>query len=473
MKKIFVTLLLITLFSFKLADMRSIYNIPMQANAVCAVDYDLDGDMDLIISHGINKYTYWGGIYMMKNDGYGHFMFLDSIYDTTGWVIYADTVFSKTYYDLIFQIPNRINILTTDGENYTESSFCLGEHVNDFALGDVDGNGFLDVVFISSLEQYWGIIYNQGNDSFSSPTYYEMDNVPGDITCGDLNNDGRSDILIGSLLCEIWYSTESDFSKQILNYSGSNVSINDLDNDGDKDIITFSDLYAAGICCMYENRGNNIFDSVNSFRVPEGCSDFFVTDFNNDSLPDALFLTYNFNEKGYILYYNQGNFHMGEAQVIPIKYYGEARRFMYCADMDGNGYTDIITTRQVFDTTVAPSSLEILFNDGHGNFVENPLTGTEKNLSSDNIALTCYPNPFTEKTTIKYTINEKCNTTVSVCDLNGRKIKTLFNNKFTIGNQKTTWDGTDQNGKEVTNGTYLIRLQAGRQVTTRTVVKIN
>jgi hypothetical protein len=31
------------------------------------------------------------------------------------------------------------------------------------------------------------------------------------------------------------------------------------------------------------------------------------------------------------------------------------------------------------------------------------------------------------------------------------------------------WNGTDENGKEVISGLYLIRLQAGRQVMTRSV----
>ncbi len=445
MKKIFVTLLLITLFSFKLAEINSLYHIPMAASAVCAADYDLDGDLDIVVNHGIDPITHWGGIYMLQNDGYGNFMFMDSIYDSVGWVNYVDTVFNKTIPDIVYNYHDSITILSTDGENYTRSLFYIGPHVNDFALGDVDNSGYLDVVFISNWEQYWGVIFNQGNNSFTAPVYYDLDYPPTDIVCDDLNNDGRNDVVIMGSGSEIFFSYESGFEEKPLQNIAGNVRIADLDNDGDKDIITFSDIYAATLVFIFENKGDNIFDSVNFFRVPEGCSDFFVTDFNNDSLPDALFLTHNFNKRGYILYYNLGNFEMGGSLEIDLPYYGEARRFMYCADMDGNGYTDIITTGQVFDIAYTSSPLEILFNDGHGNFDENPLTFTGQNRSPDTIGLHCYPNPFSNKTNIEYTFDKKYNASLIVFDLNGRKIKTLINKRFRFGEHKTTWNGTDKN----------------------------
>ena len=39
--------------------------------------------------------------------------------------------------------------------------------------------------------------------------------------------------------------------------------------------------------------------------------------------------------------------------------------------MDGNGYDDIILSRQVIDINIENSPLEIFFNDGNGNFGEN------------------------------------------------------------------------------------------------------
>ncbi len=467
MKKLTITLLLLTFFSFKLAEIRSIYNIPMQADAVTASDLDLDGDLDIVIKHSINAQTEWGGIYMMQNDGYGHFEYLNSAFDTAiAWTIYSDTIISKTYPDIVYHSNDSIVFLSRDGDDYfrIQSYVGGGSKVNDFDLGDVDGNGHLDVVFISNNHHYWGLIFNQGDSSFTAPGYYDVDYPPTDIACDDLNDDNREDIVITGASSEIYFSNDTGFEMQPLQHNAGHVRITDLDNDNYKDIITFSDAYFMSFVHLYENLGNNVFDTVNDFNVPEGCSDFFVTDFNNDSLPDALFLTYDTDGNSLLLYFNLGDFQFGHEKIIKLDNYGESRRFMHCADMDGNGYEDILITRQVFDTAYAPSYLEILFNDGHGNFVENPLTSVQtSDFKHQTSNLNCYPNPFSDRVKIEYILVKEHKTELNIYNMHGQKIKTLVDKTLQKGKYKTTWDGTDKNGKEVSSGVYIISLVAGRQ----------
>ncbi len=312
------------------------------------------------------------------------------------------------------------------------------------------------------------------HSTFSEPVYYMLENPPNDIACDDLNNDGKEEIIVGggSVICTINYYSDTGFIKVPLSFGALNIAIADFDNDGDNDIITFSDIYAASLVYLYENKGNDTFDSVGFYRVPEGSSDFFVTDFNNDSLPDVLFLTHDYWNESMMLYYNKGNFRLGDSLIIKAKDYGEASRFMHCADLDGNGFTDIMLTRQVYDTTYAPSLLQLFFNDGKGNFVPNPLESTPEIHTQNKPALTTYPNPFANTLNIKFNTTQTAKVLLTVYNLNGQLVKTLLNRSQPPGLHQTIWNGTDKNGKEVTNGTYLIRLQAGRQTTTSRVVKI-
>jgi len=460
--------MLLTLFSYKVADYRSIYHIPLEAKAVCATDYDLDGDNDIIIEHGIDEDTQWGGIYIMGNDGYGHFSFMDSIFDSTaGSVMYADTILSSTYPDIIYKYNGYVKILSKEGGNYTHDSFYMGTNINKFNIGDVDNNGHLDVVFISNQERYWGIIYNQGDGSFTAPVYYDLDYPPNDIACGNLNGDGRYDVVVGgaSSVCAIYFSNTTGFEKLPLQYNATNVKIANLDNDGDMDIITFSDAYIMSFVHLYENLGNNVFDTVNNFNINEGCSDFIITDFNNDSLPDVLFSTYNYNGE-YILYYNKGDFQLGDSLYINIANYGESWRNMYCADMDGNSFADIIITRQVFDTTISPSILEILFNDGQGNFVENPLTATEDIQSHNKASLNCYPNPFINETNFECSTEENARVILSIYDIGGKLIKNLTTDGMNtnqycnlLKTHKMIWDGKNNNGQYCKPGLYITALK--------------
>jgi hypothetical protein len=476
MKKSLFLFTTILLLAFTTTDNRSFYTIPVRSNAVCASDYDLDGDLDIFINCDGDYLNNWGGIYVLQNNGKGYFTYMDSInkdFLGSNWNLFVDTIFNNTYPDVLYSSYS-LYIISTDGENYYRKSFYLGEMVNDFALGDVNGDYSLDVVFSSNNDKYWGIVYNQGDSSFAEPVYYNLDFHPTDITCGKLNDGDKDYVLVLGSGTSLYYYSDTGFVKKAELQNAYKASFNDLDNDGDNDIITFSDIYVASLVYIYENKGNDVLDSVGFYRIPEGCSDFFVTDFNNDSLPDVLFLTHDFWNESMMLYYNKGNFQFGDSVIIKVKDYGEARRFMYCADLDANGYNDILLTRQVYDTTYAPSLLQLFFNDGKGNFVTDPPEGVNEHNQTNKLSLLCYPNPFTNSLKIKYELKNKANILVDIYNMQGQKIKTMIKQKTQPpGEYQLVWNGTCKNGKEVTNGTYLIRLQVGRQVTTRTVVKIN
>jgi hypothetical protein len=478
MKKSLFLFTTILLLAFTTADVRSFYAIPYPANAITATDYDLDGDLDILINFDRNYQLQFdkGGVFIMQNDSKGHFTYMDSIISSTGgssWDIRADTVLNNSFPDIIYS-SDSIYVISTDGINYIFHSFYHGEMVNDFALGDVNGDYSLDVVFSSNNDKYWGIVYNQGDSSCAEPVYYNLDFHPTDITCGKLNDGDKDYVLVLGSGTSLYYYSDTGFVKKAELQNAYKASFNDLDNDGDNDIITFSDIYVASLMYIYENKGNDVLDSVGFYRIPEGCSDFFITDFNNDSLPDVLFLTHDFWNESMMLYYNKGNFQFGDSVIIKVKDYGEARRFMYCADLDGNGYNDILLTRQVYDTTYAPSLLQLFFNDGKGNFVTDPPEGVNEHNQTNKLSLLCYPNPFTNSLKIKYELKNKANILVDIYNMQGQKIKTMIKQKTQPpGEYQLVWNGTCKNGKEVTNGTYLIRLQVGRQVTTRTVVKIN
>nr|NQU93061.1 T9SS type A sorting domain-containing protein [Bacteroidota bacterium] len=90
--------------------------------------------------------------------------------------------------------------------------------------------------------------------------------------------------------------------------------------------------------------------------------------------------------------------------------------------------------------------------------------------------LKIYPNPSDGNIYIEFVllaslweINKLQYIDLSVFDITGKHIITLKNNKIPRGMQRILWNGTDKNGKEVKNGSYLVRLQSGRNIVTQTV----
>ncbi len=75
------------------------------------------------------------------------------------------------------------------------------------------------------------------------------------------------------------------------------------------------------------------------------------------------------------------------------------------------------------------------------------------------LALTNYPNPFNPETTIKFSLEEDTEATVSIYNMRGQLIKTLHNGLLKKGEHRLIWNGRDDNGRYVGSGVYFYRLR--------------
>ena len=475
-------LLLITLLclSFSTGGSRSQYTLPIAAWSVTAGDIYQDGENDIVVGHK----TAWEHtnptISILKNIDNGIFEIVNTTKTFCGYqenILLID-INNDSYPDIV---AFRSDFSSGEAERYVRVFYnFLGQFntYQDFSLnsndifsnidyGDINGDNAYDLVVASNHGQFWGVLYNDGNGSFSDPEYhYVGDYHPMAITCGDLNDDGRDDIVVCGGSTEVYFSYPDGFQLLTLETGEpkDGVSIVDFDLDEENDLLTFIDYPIGNVTglVMYQNQGNNILDTLDQLYFSFSSSNYFVTDFNNDSLKDILFQLGDYT--GYVIYYNQGNFQLADSQFValPESDPPEVWRNCYCADMDGNGYNDIITVKTLY--AYLPNNLEILFNDGHGHFLEDPITTVEtQNSKLKTQNLICYPNPFRDRITIEYTISKKEMVEVGIYNMSGQKIKTLNKGILQAGKYTHTWDGTDKNGKVVSSGIYIIRLTAGRQ----------
>jgi PKD repeat protein/putative intracellular protease/amidase len=72
-----------------------------------------------------------------------------------------------------------------------------------------------------------------------------------------------------------------------------------------------------------------------------------------------------------------------------------------------------------------------------------------------------HPNPFHPCTTMSFELPVTGQTSLTVYDVTGRFVRALVVGKMRAGRHTATWDGTDQAGKSLASGVYLIRLDAG------------
>jgi len=73
-----------------------------------------------------------------------------------------------------------------------------------------------------------------------------------------------------------------------------------------------------------------------------------------------------------------------------------------------------------------------------------------------------FPNPFNPQTKISYKLAEESAVTIHVYDVNGRLVSTLLRNvQQSPGSYSIHWPGRDDQGRNASSGTYILRMIAG------------
>ncbi len=81
-----------------------------------------------------------------------------------------------------------------------------------------------------------------------------------------------------------------------------------------------------------------------------------------------------------------------------------------------------------------------------------------------------YPNPFNPETTIAFSVPKEMNAELSVFNIRGQKIKTLFKGRAIQGQNTVVWNGKDESNKNVSSGVYFYKLDAAGQTMTQKMV---
>ncbi len=91
---------------------------------------------------------------------------------------------------------------------------------------------------------------------------------------------------------------------------------------------------------------------------------------------------------------------------------------------------------------------------GNKDFIEN----TTSSLPTSFELWQNYPNPFNLETKISFFIPYDSQIKLEIINLLGQKVKTLIDKRYKAGKYIESWDGTNDNKKEVASGIYFYRL---------------
>ena len=117
------------------------------------------------------------------------------------------------------------------------------------------------------------------------------------------------------------------------------------------------------------------------------------------------------------------------------------------------------TTAASYDVTLAPDPQ---------NCAGTP-TGVGDGPAYPAISLSIGPNPFSALATIEFRISSAANVTADVYSVTGERVRRIESKVYNEGTGQLLWDGTDNAGRDLPTGIYLVRLTANSASATRRV----
>ena len=92
-----------------------------------------------------------------------------------------------------------------------------------------------------------------------------------------------------------------------------------------------------------------------------------------------------------------------------------------------------------------------------------------QNVTSSEISLSHYPNPFNSKVTLVYELPNPGLVKVDIYDIMGKQVKSLVNDYRKSGINSVKWDGTNFNNKLVPSGTYFYKVESLGYIKTKKI----
>jgi len=93
----------------------------------------------------------------------------------------------------------------------------------------------------------------------------------------------------------------------------------------------------------------------------------------------------------------------------------------------------------------------------------NSVSINEEIVVKKDFQLHNFPNPFNPETTIFFNLSEVGKVELEIFNIRGQKVKQLVSNQLPAGQHSIVWDGIDDDGKHVSSGVYLYKLNVNNK----------
>ena len=226
------------------------------------------------------------------------------------------------------------------------------------AVGDINGDGKVDIVTQAQNGSIFTFI-NNGNGTFVAGPTLTTGSLGEDVALADVNGDGKLDIVntdFGSGDVSVFINTSTSstpsFASRVTyaTISPTGLALGDLNGDGKPDIVTTT---ATGTSVLLNN-GNGTFASSTSYLVAPSATAVMVSlaDFNGDGKLDIVTANNGVSSVSVLLNNGNGTFATTTNYAVGTNPY-----FVATGDLNGDGKPDIVSAQ------IVSNNISVLLNN--------------------------------------------------------------------------------------------------------------
>jgi hypothetical protein len=435
------------------------YEVEMAPRSLAANDLDGDGDNDLAVANDLVFSDSIGLVSVYLNHGDGTFQ--DYVNYSTlpaTYSVYAADLDGDDDKDLVtandLEPPDNVSMLLNNGDGTFQEAvnYTAGIHPKSIFAADLDNDGDNDLAVADSGSNDVSIFINNGNATFQDAAYYSVADYPTAVISVDFNNDGFNDIATAnkaiSYDVSVLLNNGNGTFQPAVNYEASwrnsmcsSIFAADFNGDNYQDLVVGHAIIDK--ISIFLNNGDGSFQDAIDYESGYGVSSVFAADLDGDGDSDVA--ATNIEPSNVTVFSNNGDGSF-ERDIS----YGVPRPPLFArgADFDGDEDIDLAVTSYHGPGTGCISILSNLSNTTHIDQEELPVPESFISCS--------YPNPFNAVTTISYSLPEPGQVTMSIYNLLGQRVATVFEGTREAGEHTISWDARD-----FPSGVYFARLEAG------------
>jgi hypothetical protein len=181
-----------------------------------------------------------------------------------------------------------------DGTFQTQQTYKAGSYPHWVALADVNGDKALDIIVANEGNNNVGVLLNNGDGTFGTMSTFATNGEPYSVATGDFNRDGKTDLAVtgyeNSVISVLLGNGDGTFQNYVDYPTGvAPAVVMAYDFNGDKKLdlatVDYNNGQTGSISILF-GKGDGTFGSPSNYATGLGPDGMAIGRFNGDKYPD-------------------------------------------------------------------------------------------------------------------------------------------------------------------------------------------